>query len=251
MTAGTSCWSSAPSRRPNELVRGRGTDPQLAVRRATRALADRGGQAAAARDGTSSGWLLLSRSPDRTRAWPGVAGRMAGTRARHGHPRAARRLARPRLSGRDSNDARPPYALAARRPRASLVLRAGRGGRDDHLPNRGALRLAPGHRRAARLGARRRRRVQAPRLQDGDRVREDDGDGDALRVEHPQQGRRARRRALLRCRPRRLPEPDDPGPPPRARPESRRGFGLPRARSRALTSDAEPAPRAGARQELA
>ena len=38
--------------------------------------------------------------------------------------------------------------LAARRPAAAALLRPARGGRDDHLPDRGARRLPPGHRRS-------------------------------------------------------------------------------------------------------
>ena len=160
-------------------------------------------------------------------------------------------MARGRLSGRDPDDARSAPSLAPRRARAAALLRAGRGGRDDHLPDGGARRLPPGHRRPARGRARGRRGLPALCLQDGDRLGQDDRHGDARRLEHPQQGRRARRRALLGCRARRLPERDDPRAARRARPEPRRGVDLPDARPRAAAPDAEPAPRAGARQELA
>ena len=59
------------------------------------------------------------------------------------------------------------------RPRAAAVLRPARGGRDDHLPDRGPRRLPPGHRRPARRaerGAQGRglRGLPPLRLQDGD-----------------------------------------------------------------------------------
>ena len=46
-------------------------------------------------------------------------------------------------------------SLAARGARAAALLRPARGGRDDHLPERGARRPPPGRRRAARGRARR------------------------------------------------------------------------------------------------
>ena len=59
-------------------------------------------------------------------------------------------------------------------------------------------------------------RLQARRLQDGDRRGQDDRDGDGRGVEHPQQGQRPQRRPLLGHGVDRLPERDDPQSPRRA-----------------------------------
>lgn len=159
-------------------------------------------------------------------------------------------MARTRLSGRDTHDARAAPLLAAGAAAAPL-LRPARGRRDDHLPAGSALGSASGDRRPTRGSAERRRGVPPLRLQDGNRQRQDDGDGDADRLEHPQQGRRPRRRALLRRRDRRMPEPHDQGPTRRTRPGHRRGVDLPDARPCSARPDdvAPTGPRAG--QELA
>ena len=97
-------------------VRGRAADPQLAVRGAGRALAHRGGH------GTDSGCAgrrqagYFYRDPEGAAAGgrSAGAGRVAGARARQPDPRAARGVARGRLSGRDADDARAAPLLAPR-----------------------------------------------------------------------------------------------------------------------------------------
>ncbi len=161
------------STRRNERLRGRAADPQLAVRGAE----------------PSTG---RSRRARRRSARPGAGGPATSTATRRRRSRSRAQpargewqelelvnlirerldaVARGRLSGRDADDARPAPALAPRRARAAALLRAARGGRDDHLPDRGAVRPPPGHRRAAGGRARGRRGVHALRLQDGDRLR--------------------------------------------------------------------------------
>ena len=83
---------------------------------------------------------------------------------------------------------RADRVLASGRTGVAALLRPTGGCGDRHLPPGGPLRLPPGHR--CPPGGR--RRVHPQRLQDGDRIRQDDGDGDARCVEHPQQIRSPR-----------------------------------------------------------
>ena len=81
-------------------------------------------------------------------------------------------------------------------------------------------------------------RLPPLRLQDGHRLGQDDRDGDARGLEHPQQGQRPQRRPLLRRGAGRLPERHDPQPAGRARPGTG-GEPLPHARPRAPAPDAD------------
>src|SRR5581483_4952046 len=116
-------------------------------------------------------------------------------------PRAARRLARAGLPRRDADDARAPPLLAPRGAAAAALLRAARGGRDDRLLNEARSDLLQG--------------VDVPPEEGGAfrryACKMATGAGKTtvmamVSLEHPEQGRRSGRRALLGRRPGRLPE---------------------------------------------
>ena len=230
---------------PDSRPAGRRPDPLLPIREAGRALAVRHADRRPVEGArTPAGELLVQERADRQRA-ARSAGR-GGARRPAARQRAARRrgaLARLGLAGRVGDDEAAPPALAARRPAAAALLLSARSGRDGRLPPRDAgarpdaapeagarprgvrsarprrqpaARKLGGEGRAAspaggRAGAARPEADPALRLQDGDRQREDGGDGDARRLGVLQPRRHAGRPALPPPRAGGLPQPDDPG----------------------------------------
>ena len=102
------------------------------------------------------------------------------------------------LPGGVADDPRPAPMVAARRPPAAAVLRPARSGRDDHLPRRSARRFPPRTQHPLRgtgpgQAGPGLSRLPALCLQDGHRDGQDDRDGHARRLEHPEQGARPQR----------------------------------------------------------
>ncbi len=131
-------------------------------------------------------------------------------------------LAGERLRERDPNDERPLQALGAAGPRAAVVLLPAGSGRVGDLCRRDPARRQAaalpagddpgGAGGAARPGAEGGDGVpDPPRLQDGDRQRQDGRDGDAGGVVALQPGGDPERRALPVGGAGRLPEPDGEG----------------------------------------
>jgi len=181
------------------------------------------------------------------------AGRPAATRD---EPRARDREAddvwrRAGYPGGDAHHARAAPLVAPGRAPAAALLRAARGRRDDRVPPGGARGPAPRDRRPLGRAAGRDAGIPPLRLQDGDGRRQDDRHGDARVVEHPQQGERPRRRALLGRGAGRVPERHHPRSAARARPRPGRGERVPDARPRARAPHALAHAGPRARHELA
>ncbi len=103
--------------------------------------------------------------------------------------------------------------LAERRARAPRVLLPGRGARDRHLPRRGRRPQPALDRGAPARGERGQERGPVPhRVQDGDRLGQDRGHGDAHRLAGAQQARQPPGQALQRHVPRGHAGHHDPRP---------------------------------------
>ena len=110
-------------------------------------------------------------------------------------PRPGQPLARWRLAGRHADHADAARVLDGPGARAAAVLLPGRGAGDGDLHHRGGAQAGRRLDREPPAGdGRRRQPGPVPhRPQDGDRHRQDRGDGDAHRLAHPQQGWPTRR----------------------------------------------------------